>query len=101
MPLHKTHRFFDGRLVKAEPPEWFKKAIATDDSSQSEQLRKAGATAVDEFGDGGDTLEIWEGPDGDYYIDYWDSNKCVAEIFIDNIADYFCSGQPTLRPSPV
>jgi hypothetical protein len=89
-PLHSTHRFVDGRLVKVDPPEWFARATAADDGDWNTLLTKAGATAIDDFGgDGGaDSIEIYEGPDGDYFIGFWDCNKCIAEVFIDNVADY-------------
>lgn len=83
--LHRTYHFTDGRLVKVKPPEWFAKATAVDGNWPS-LLTAAGATFMEEFGDG--DLEIFEGPEGDYFVGIWDSNKCMAEVFIDNVADY-------------
>ncbi|MBX9828751.1 MAG: hypothetical protein K2Y27_27665 [Xanthobacteraceae bacterium] len=85
--LHRSFRFADGRLVKCEPPDWFARATAAD-VSWNVLLKQAGATAIEDFGEHGDTLDIHEGRDGDCFIGYWDSNKCIANIFIDNIADY-------------
>ncbi len=89
MGMHSSHRFAGGCLVKADPPEWFAKATAKDGSWRTLLLR-AGATAIEDFGydSGADSLEIYEGPEGDYCILFRDSNKCAAEIFIDNMADY-------------
>jgi hypothetical protein len=88
--MNKTDRsygFVDGRLVPMKPPEWFAKAVL-EEGSWNASLTKAGALALEDFGDGGDTLDIYQGPSGDYFIGYWDCNECVAQIFIDNVPDY-------------
>ena len=85
--LHRIYRFVDGRMVRAEPPAWFSSATAESDDWLG-SLGRAGATAVEDFDNGGESLHIFEGPEGDYFIGYWDATKCVIEVFIDNIADY-------------
>ncbi len=85
--LHSTHRFSDGQLMKAEAPEWFLMATANSDD-WAKSLSQAGAIAVEEFENGGESLDIHEAPDGSYLIQYRDAHKTVAEIFIDNVADY-------------
>jgi hypothetical protein len=87
--LHSAYRFVDGRLVKMQPPEWFTKAtVGADDWPRA--LSKAGAIGVDDFGGdtGGDSIEVYRGPAGDYFIGFWDCSECIAEVFVDNIADY-------------
>src|SRR5262245_29085606 len=81
--LHSDLRFIDGRLVKSEPPKWFANAIADSDDWIA-SLSRAGATYTDEFESSGESLAVFEGPDADYAILYWDAAKCVAKIFIDN-----------------
>lgn len=85
--LHRTHRFIEGHMVKADPPEWFAKAVAGS-GDWPRSLGEAGASMMEDFDGAGESLEIYEGPQGDYFIGYWDAAKCVAEIFIDNVADY-------------
>lgn len=85
--LHRAYRFVDGRLVQAESPEWFARAIAGS-TDWPKSLREAGATVVESIGDGGESLHIYEGPHGGYFVGYWGATKCFAEIFIDDIADY-------------
>src|SRR6266446_1882725 len=87
--LHSDYRFADGRWIKADPPEWFAKAIPQHDDWRS-LLVRAGAIAVEDFGfdSGGDSIEIYEGPAGDYAVLFRDCNKCIARVFIDNIPDY-------------
>jgi hypothetical protein len=84
-----NYRFTDGHLVKADPPDWFARAISKD-GGWDRLLSKAGATAVEDFGadGGGDSIEIYEGPAGDYAIVFRDCNKCIAKVFIDDVADY-------------
>jgi len=87
--LHSDYRFSEGRWIKAEAPDWFAKALAKDGDWHA-LLTRAGATAVDNIGgdSGGDSIEIYEGPAGDYAIIFRDWSKCIARVFIDNIADY-------------
>jgi hypothetical protein len=82
------YHFLDGHLVKSDAPEWFANATREKDGSWSRLLREAGAISVEDFDDGGNSIEIYEAPDGTYFIGFWDANKCFAEVFIDNIADY-------------
>lgn len=85
--MHRTYQFTNGRMVKSEQPEWFSKAIKnTDDWHVS--LTKSGAVGLEDIGDGAESIDIYEAPDGSYFIGYWDAAKCVAEIFIDNVPDY-------------
>lgn len=97
--LKSDYRFSDGRWIEAPAPEWFAIATAIDDSWQS-SLTKAGATHVDEFGaeTGGDSIEIYEGPAGDYAILFRDSAKCIARVFIDNVADYLTFRASVVAP---
>jgi hypothetical protein len=84
--LHSTFRFADGRLVKTVPPQWFVNATANSENWE-ERFTAAGATKIAEFGSA-DGLEIYQAPDGSYFILYWELQNCIAEIFVDNIADY-------------
>jgi hypothetical protein len=74
-------------MVKAEAPGWFASAVE-DSDDWGKALRVAGAVGIDEFDNGGESVEIYEGPECDYFIAYRDAAKCAAKIFIDNVADY-------------
>jgi hypothetical protein len=85
--LYSTYRFADGRLVKSSPPPWF--AIATTNSENwEERFTAAGATKVDEFIGGSHAIETYQASDGSYFTLYWELQNCIADIFVDNIADY-------------
>ena len=84
---NRDFAFVEGRLVPTSPPAWFVKATS-EESNWSTALTKAGARPLEDFGDGGDNIEIYQGPEGDYYVGYWDPGECIAHIFIDNVADY-------------
>jgi hypothetical protein len=66
-------------------------------------LTKAGATAVEDFGgdSGADSIEIYEGPAGDYAIVFRDCNKCIAKVFIDNIPNYLTFRASVIAPQAV
>src|SRR5687768_13314396 len=85
--LHRTFRFANGHMLRAAPPGWFA-GIAEGNEDWSKALRGAGATGIDEFSNRGESLEIYAGPEGDFFIAYRDAAKCVAKIFINNVADY-------------
>jgi hypothetical protein len=60
----------------------------------------SGASCVADY-DGageGDQIEIYEGPDGDFVIFFWDCNRCFAEVFIDNVADYLTFKSTVIAP---
>lgn len=86
MTPQSNYRFRNSQLEKCSPPEWFTKL--PENGSWPEMLTHAGATALEKFGEGGDTIEIYEAPEGGYFIGYWDCNRCIANIFIDDVADY-------------
>ena len=95
---HSTYRFADGRLVKTGPPAWLVNATAKSENWE-ESLTAAGATKIDQFVGGSDAIEIYQAPDGSYLVLYWELQNCIADILVDNIADYLLSAPLTLRRS--
>ncbi len=100
--LHSDYRFSNGCWIKAEAPNWFAGALAKDDDWRT-LLTRAGAIAVDNIGgdSGGDAIEIYEGPAGDYAIIFRDCSKFIARVFIDNIADYLTFRSEVIAPQAV
>lgn len=86
--VYRAYRFAGGHFAKTNPPEWFTKAINSG-LDWPNALRRAGAMDIEEFENGAESLHIFEGPKGDYFIGYWDTFKCVIQVFIDDPADYF------------
>jgi hypothetical protein len=84
---HKVLRFRDGKLVKATAPEWFVKAKSVD-GSWDRILSDAGAIGYDDFGDSGDTIQVYKTPDNGYLVSFWDVNETLADVFIDDLVDY-------------
>lgn len=95
------YRFAEGRWVKSEPPQWY--ARAEKNGSWPSMITSVGAVFVADYsGDGeGDQIEIFQGPDGDYAIFFWDCNQCFAEVFIDNVADYLTFKSTVIAPQAV
>ena len=92
-------RFVDGRLVEADPPDWFERHLARNDDTTdwSASLVQEGCIGIDEFGDA-ETIEIFRHPSGSYYVEYRDTIEAVAWIFIDRPVDYVTFRATFLAP---
>ena len=93
-----TYRFADGRWAKSEPPKWY--AAIEENGDFRTLMRNAGAICVEDFGGGGEghLIEVYEGRDGDYAIFFHNSSQCIAEVFIDNVADYLTFKSTVIAP---
>ncbi len=74
-----TLRFSESRLIKADRPDWY---IAIEEDGPDPSVENFG-------GDGdADSIEIYRGPDGDWFVQFFDRNGMgIAEVLVDN-ADY-------------
>jgi hypothetical protein len=98
MALHTDYFFANGGWTKSEAPQWFSNAV-TRDGDWGEELSRAGATLLEEFGGAGaDTIAIYQGQAGDYAILFWDAAKCIARVFIDNVPDYMTFRASIIAP---
>jgi hypothetical protein len=73
--------------VKATAPAWFVKAKSLD-GSWDRILSDAGASGYDDFGEHGDTIQVYKTPDNEYLVSFWDVNEALADVFIDDLSDY-------------
>jgi hypothetical protein len=83
----KSLKFKNGKLVKAPLPPWYRKALADDDDFAA-LLTRAGASNVDEYGEGGDSIQMFRGPNNGYLVIFHDSFEMISLVFIDNVADF-------------
>jgi hypothetical protein len=83
----KSLKFKNGKLTKAALPQWYGKAMAVD-GDFDKLLSQAGASGLDEYGGGGDTLQIYRTPNDGYLVIFRDTNEIISLVFIDNVADY-------------
>jgi hypothetical protein len=79
-------------------PAWYLKAGASDQFDWTESLVKEGAELVEQFGDTGDTFEIFRTPDGGYLIEMHDVHFPIASVFIDEVFDYLRFRIDWLKP---
>lgn len=80
-------RFKNGRLTKATPPSWFRRAARTDGNLQ-DLLVKAGARGLDDVGEHGDRIEIFKAPQNGYLFVFRDVTEDACNVFVDNLADF-------------
>jgi hypothetical protein len=83
----KVLRFKDGKLVPGTAPEWFNKAKSFE-GNWDNSLTKAGAILYDDYGEYGDTIQVYKTPDNGYFVSFWDVHKAMADVFVDDLADY-------------
>lgn len=83
----KSLKFKNGKLVKGPIPAWYRKALAEDDDFKA-LLTKAGASSVDEYGDGADAIQMFRDPKNGYLIIFHDTFEMICLVFIDNVADF-------------
>src|SRR5580698_1784005 len=83
----KSLKFTKGKLVKSPLPQWYRKALAEDDELAA-LLTRAGASNIDEYGDGGDSIQMFRGPYNSYLVIFHDSTEMISLVFIDNVADF-------------
>jgi hypothetical protein len=84
----KSLKFKNGKLAKTTAPQWYLNATK-EDGSYDVLLSRAGATRSDEYGEHGDTMQIYRAPnDAGYLVIFRDTFEIISVVFIDNVADY-------------
>jgi hypothetical protein len=86
--MHKieVRGFKNGQWTEAKAPEWFDRAIDTDES-WTDAFKNHGVTLVDEF-DCGDSIEIFGDENGTYCIVFRDAVQALVVVFIESASDY-------------
>lgn len=86
--LDRLYKFEGGRLSKCDAPNWYRKAVDDDAPVDwNENLSRAGARAVESFGEV-DALNVYRTPDDGFLVEYLDYEELVASVLINDRADY-------------
>jgi hypothetical protein len=72
------YRFQDGKLSKCDTPDWFRRAVESDNAVDwGETLSRAGCRGIESFG-AVDNLNLYRTPDDGFLVEYVDVEELVV-----------------------
>ena len=89
--------FKNGQWTEATAPEWFGRAIDTDEA-WTDVFKKHNITHVDEF-DFGDSIDVYRAETGTYCVVFGDASQVLLVVFIDAASDYIQFRAQVIAPS--
>ncbi|WP_192359596.1 hypothetical protein [Mesorhizobium mediterraneum] len=83
---------FDGTsLQPCEPPEWYANIARDADANGGDWMSKLASNGIhleQKYGEDLGTIDVYKAGQNGYFVEYWDMNQCIANIFIEDVCSY-------------